>query len=173
MNARWWTIPAVLLALTAGSCSSFGTPKALSNEPLGGPCLHTADCATGLTCFSFQLDPQGHAWEGGNLCTVACANGGTCPSGTTCVDPSGAPSSVTQSTADSTGPICVPTCSTGTDCQQGGRAGACVALNDGTKVCEELNCVAGDSACTKPNCDACPASFSCVAADGQYAFCEK
>ena len=163
----------ILASIVLSACSGLGTPKAVSSEPLGGPCNTSADCASGLSCQGLQVDPSGQAWEGGNLCTDACGDAGACSSGSTCIDASTIPSSLTGTAATLSGLMCVPTCTSDSDCELGGRAGKCLATDAGTNICEELGYVTGDTACPQPNCGACPSGFSCVANSGSYGFCQK
>ncbi len=175
------TIPLILVA----ACTTEGpAPVALSNQPVGGPCSSNSDCASGLQCLAFQTQPQSQepdgglsnaSWQGGNLCTLDCADGGACPAGTTCLDASQFPTSEFPHAVEQT-ILCVPTCSTNSNCEIGSRAQVCVSTDGGLSICEELLTASGDSACAIPNCtgaSACPAGFQSVAIAGEFSYCGK
>lgn len=157
---------------TAPPCAP--SPSALSNQPLGGPCSTSANCASGLTClssvaeFSSTETPESQTSSlevATNLCTMSCSvadGGGPCPASSTCLDGAQVPP---QFGSPRTYPVCVPTCSSDTDCELGNRAEACVTIDGGLKVCETLEAETADAgvACTAPFCTTtCPAGFQRV-----------
>ena len=164
--------PSLLVAcvLFSACLNNVPAPAALVSQPLGGPCTVNSECASGLTCIGFQNDPRGKAWVGGNVCSTTCDAGvASCPAGSTCIDGSSV-------FAGRAGLVCVPVCTTSADCQLGNRAGACVTLDGGTSICEELTTAYGNSACAAPNCtgdDMCPAGFKSVAPSMSYTYCGK
>jgi len=161
VNAGYASIP---------SCDP--SPAALYSQPLGGPCATSADCATGLTClspvaaFSSTETPASQTSSLGvatNLCTVSCADGGSCPSGSICLD--GAQVPADGGAALRTFPICIPTCGGDAGCELGNRAQACVVIDSGVSICEAMEAESADAgvACAAPSCTtACPAGFQIV-----------
>jgi hypothetical protein len=159
-------------------------PQYFISQPLGGPCGTSADCARGLSCISStaqysstktpesQTSPLAVAT---NLCTITCEQGPYCPSGSTCLNGAQVPSG--QRPDAGTFPICIPTCSSDSDCQLGDRAQACVAIDSGISICEDVEAMRADAGvpCIPPNCTTtCPAGFQIVDFECEHSsYCGK
>ncbi|MBX7098405.1 MAG: hypothetical protein K1X89_11880 [Myxococcaceae bacterium] len=176
MSPRRLLLPVALLGLLTGCFLPLPGPKAVSQQPLGGPCTGNGDCAGGLSCLHFTagaaiggIAPDG---ETSSLCTTRCG-AAACPAGTTCLSPDGR----TDGGVDA---LCVPTCATAADCRHGGRAQVCAQVADaGPAVCQFVTCnpYVGYS-CGPPNCGfSCPTGFRCVEPvhpnSSELTFCES
>jgi len=164
-------LPFLVGALSAasgcGSRSVCPTPTVppdagpLANEPLGQPCVGPADCSRGGTCA--QL-----AFPFLTTCTTACGST-SCPTGTTCRMEQAATVDGGLCNGSCNGgltsvPVCVASCFTDADCQQGTRAGQCTGIGGGAGTCNPLECLS-DSEC--PSAYFCFDAFSVCCEPGQ------
>lgn len=142
-----------------------------SLQPVGGPCLDKSECATALICQATPMDSEQHLpgtveFRASSGCTADCTTA-ACPTGTVCVAggislcsslcAEGACGPACVPANDSTSRICLPTCSTDTDCQVGLRAGRCLASDGGLQVCIPLLCTSARD---------CPNPYVCDVAGG-------
>jgi hypothetical protein len=141
---------------------SLPTSRPLVDEPIGGPCDTSADCANGINCVRWSF-PNGGSTE---VCSLNCDEGGVCPSGTQC---QGAPTGEA---------FCLPVCSGdgGSECQIGDWTDWCNG-----SVCQPLSCdgnysgAGGDSVCgPSEGCIGnCAAGLECVQdPSGTFSFCQ-
>jgi hypothetical protein len=149
-----WILPmgsavALLAAALLNACSPrpCGLPTTPSAVPvldggLGDPCGNLdGTCGSGLSC----LDPSYFYTYPTLTCTVDCAADAGCPSGSSCFHSGGLPNTS----------VCLPTCTTRSDCLTT-RAATCVPYLD-AGVCEALLCEPPGGALP-----GCPAGYTCV-----------
>ena len=92
------------------ACSSPGCSATIAQGDLGDLCRSTAGCESG-NCWSAVEVSSFSTRKSIGFCTETCANNADCGSGFACVN--AACNGVTCS------PICVPSCTTDTDCRRG------------------------------------------------------
>jgi hypothetical protein len=114
----------------SGSCTG-GTPQ------IGGPCVASTDCTSGL-CTPAQSLSAGTVWSGG-YCTMLCSASAPCPASAVCID-------------YSDGSSCVAACVTSADCRAGyvcaAGAGGCLPdCRQGWNCGTELACDVSTGAC--------------------------
>lgn len=160
----------------AGCFVPLPVPHAVSDQILGGPCSVDSDCQSGLTCQVFERDPGGNIWEGGTVCSLVCDGGPSCP-GTSVCRPQLSPNGTA---APENLDMCVPSCSSDSDCQTGNRAQLCIPHDGGPSVCEPLLCGRGNcgdpilAMHEFPKCQKdCPSGFQCVGVKEGYGFCQR
>jgi hypothetical protein len=137
----------------------------LADGGMGNACESTAQCAAGLTCLDGFAQTDSYAELATfKLCTVEC-NPTVCPAGFLCRQAAGGAG------ADGGRPsVCLPQCTTDSDCRNGQRAGSCAfetpdaGTNDGglsvdggvaIGTCQPLVCGGVNSG------GSCPTGFLC------------